>query len=203
MTSRKPPPNLVCIACAIFRDQLDGLDKSDCPDFTLRVLPSMLHMNPGQLDQSLGAWIRQEREQNHSVLLLYGDCHPHIHEQERLPGVTRVEGINCQEILLGEAQYRTLRKAGAFFLLPEWAVHWREVFETELGLTEETAKDFMRDMHTKLVYLDPGQVPVPKELLNEISRWLGLPWETLPVDANVLRVAMRTALKKLGNNDGP
>lgn len=197
MTCRKPPPNLVCIACAIFRDQLDVLDMTDYPGFELRALPSMLHMDPDQLDQSLGTAIQREREQNHRVLLLYGDCHPHMHEQAHLPGVIRVDGINCPEILLGKARYRSLREAGAFFLLPDWAVRWRDLFETELGLNAETAKVFMRDMHTKLVYLDPANVPVPKDLLEEISRWVGLPWETLPVNADVLRTAIGIALKKL------
>lgn len=67
MNSKRPAPDPVCIACAIFRDQLEEPDGGGLPDLQLRSLPSMLHMDPDRLDRALGALIQQEREQNHPV----------------------------------------------------------------------------------------------------------------------------------------
>ena len=48
-----------------------------------------------------------------------------------------------------------------FFLLADWAVHWQDIFKKKLGLCGDTAKLFMQDMHTRLVYFDTGVVKPP------------------------------------------
>ncbi len=83
-----------------------------------------------------------------------------------------------------------------FFLLPEWTLRWREVFEKELDLPEKIAKEFMQGMHTKLLYIDTGQVPVPTEHLQEASEMLGLPFEVLRVGLEHLLAGIREALER-------
>lgn len=192
----EPPLQVVCVACSIFRRELESLRESGEIDFPIRYLDSMLHMQPLELRRRLDAAIDDPRPQGSTVLLVYGECHNHMNEYELGPGVRRVKGRNCVEIILGGDRYRALRRAGTFFLLPEWTLRWREVFEKELDLPEKIAKDFMRGMHTKLLYLDTGQVPVPTEHLEEASEVLGLPCEVLRVELEHLLAGIREALEK-------
>ena len=89
--------------------------------------------------------------------------------------VGRVNAINCAQMLVGRARYRELMRGQAFMLLPEWAPRWREIFQTELGLTKDVAHDLMRDNREELVYLDTGLAPVPQEMLADCAAYTGLP----------------------------
>ncbi|MFQ5435841.1 MAG: DUF1638 domain-containing protein, partial [Anaerolineae bacterium] len=144
--------------------------------------------------------LQEERQQAQQVLVLYGDCHPDMHQQERLPGVARIEGLNCPEILLGQERYRALRKEGVFFLMPEWTVRWREIFQDELGLSREVARDFMGEMHTRLLYLDTGIMPLPQKHLRAVSDYTGLPWEVMAVAPDQLLDGILNKLKELNND---
>lgn len=194
-------PEILCIACSIFRCDLEALRTRGDIDFPIRYLDSMLHMQPSKLHRRLQSHLEDLRRRDAKVLLLYGECHDYLHETEPEAHVWRVRGRNCFEILLGSDRYRTLRRQGVFFLLPEWLLRWREVFEGELGLTGETARDFMREMHTKLLYLDTGRIPVPVAHLEEASEALGLPWEVLTVDSDHLLEAIRGSLERMEEHE--
>ena len=191
---------VVCIACSIFRSELAALGERGDIDFPIHYLNSMLHMRPDELRHRLEPLLDDTRRNGANVLLLYGECHPHMDETESEPGVDRVTGRNCVEILLGPDQYRTLRGEGVFFLMPEWTMRWREVFESELGLVGENARDFMKEMHTKLLYLDTGQIPVPTEHLQAASDALGLSWEVMRVGPDHLLAAIRESLERTAQN---
>jgi hypothetical protein len=148
---------------------------------------SMLHMVPEKLCPLLNIQIKRTLGRGGHVILLYGECHPAMHEQEKQEGVCRVKGVNCCEIMLGRTTYRSYLKKGAFFLMPEWAGRWETVFRKELGLSETTAKRFMKKMHTHLLYLDTQVQPVPEALLTEISRFTGLSWRCVSVSLDCLR----------------
>ncbi len=122
-------------------------------------------------------------------------------DQESMPGVYRVKGMNCPDVLLGPEKYRSLRKQGAFILLPEWTLRWKEIFQTELGLDEHVAKDFMQEMHTKLIYLDTGSMPVPTDHLNEFSDYAGLDYEVLQTASNHIQIAINEAIDRMVKNE--
>jgi len=124
-----------------------------------------------------------------------------MNEQELAPGVCRVRGRNCFEILLGSDQYRIFRGEGAFFLLPEWVTRWREIFQIGFGFDGQVGKDFMREMHTKLLYLDTGRMPVPKEHLGAASDALGLPWEVVRIVPDHLSAAIGEAIKRMAEHE--
>jgi hypothetical protein len=186
-----------CVACSIFEQELRALVDSGALDLQLTVLDSKLHMRPDLLQEELGQAAEELRDADEDVLLVFGDCHAKMLDMENSPGIARVGGFNCCEILLGNKTYRRLRAEGAFFFLPEWTMRWREVFSHELGLTGETARHFMQDMHKKLVYVDTGQAPVPEQTLGEISEYVGLPWEVLPVSLDQLRTAIEETIERL------
>ena len=198
MTAARPT---TCIACSIFRREIEELQARGSLGVSVRYLGSMLHMVPAELGLQLDALIQQEQAKGQDILLGYGDCCAHMLDLEQEPGISRLEGINCCEILLGRDRYHALRRTGAFFLLPEWAMRWRAILEEELGLTASNARDLMRDLHTRLVYVDTGFVPVPEAALEEASAFTGLPWEVLTVDLDHLRAALRGALGQESAHD--
>ena len=164
----------------------------------VRYLNSMLHMTPEHLESQLSALIVEEREKSRRVVLAYGDCCPRMLDFQAEPGTARTEGINCCELLLGRSRYRQLRKEGAFFLMSGWALRWREIFEQELGLCPQTARSLMREMHTRLIYLDTGLVPVPRLELTEAAAYTGLPSTILTVGLEELRKVLQEALHRTG-----
>ncbi|MFC1568982.1 PAS domain S-box protein [bacterium] len=194
MTSKS---TIHCLACSIFKDVFEQLRSEEQMDLSVEYIPSMLHMRPKELDKLLDEKLSSSSESADEVLLLFGDCHPHMQEQLKQYHAHRLGGINCAQILLGRDTYQTLRKEGAFFLLPEWTKRWKEVFQKELGLDEAVAKELMKEMHTQLIYLDFGKTRVPRKILKEISEYTGLPVIVKKVDQDVFRTIFNETLNKV------
>lgn len=185
----------LCISCSIFRKEIEALRASGKLDLPVDYLNSMLHLVPSKLEGQLEQALAAAQESGQEVVLAYGDCCGHMEEFGTQPGVHRTEGINCCEIVLGHETYRKLRREGAFFLMPEWALSWKKVFISQLGLMGPCAKSFMQEMHTKLIYLDTGVLPIPQAELAEASEFLGLPVEILPVSLEPLLANLQQSLK--------
>lgn len=184
---RSPPTSVNVVACSIFRREIDSLQARGELALPFHYLDSMLHMVPEKLCFLLNMQIDRMLGRNGHTVLLYGECHPTMHEQEKQKGVRRVKGVNCCEIILGRETYRSYLKKGTFFLMPEWVQRWETVFRKGLGLSETTAKNLMATMHTHLLYLDTQVQSVPETLLAEISRFTGLNWRSVSVSLNHLR----------------
>ena len=160
----------------------------------------MLHMKPAKLGQEMGRIL--DAKPNDKFLVLYGDCHPHMHEMQSMENVSRVTGINCCEILLGKEVYKKLQKEQAFVFLPEWTLRWKEVFAHELGLdSREVAQAFIREYRKRLVYVDTGVMPVPDETLQEISDFFGMPVETIQISLDIFLLGIHNALQKFTEHD--
>jgi hypothetical protein len=192
--TRRP---VVVITCGVFAAEVAALISADWPDMLLRPFNSMLHMKPDLLGTRLAAQIKLERQHGHPVLLVYGDCSAAILGMENQPGVVRTQAHNCCELLLGWDEYRRLEHERVFFLLPEWARRWQNIFIHELGLSRQNARDLMQDMHSKLVYLDTGLAEVPIATLTACAEFTGLPYEVLPVSLEALKMAIEEALARL------
>jgi len=183
------------IACGIFRKELAALGYSHKGAEKLVCLNSMLHMRPSLLDELLDGMLHGKAQRH---LLVYGDCCPHMDEFAHRADVRRVEGVNCCEIVLGHDRYRELRRAGAFFFMPEWTRRWERVFKQELGFTTpETAQEFMREMHTRIIFLDTGVDQVPEDTLADIEAYLDMPVEVFPVGLDHLEATMLAGLQSL------
>lgn len=192
MNPELPP---LCVSCSIFRREIEELRASGRLDLPVHFLDSMLHMVPAKLESTLQESLDAIRaaDPDRKVVIAYGDCCGHMETYESRPGTARTEGINCCEIILGSETYRRLRKEGVFFLMPEWTLAWKDVFVEQLGLLGPNAKTFMREMHTRLVYLDTGLVPVPHGTLREASEFLGLPYEIMNVPLDSLLASLKQA----------
>ncbi len=190
---------ITCITCSIFQKEIEELIKRGEIDCKLVVVDSKLHMSPPDLRCSLDKAIENELAAGNKVVLIYGQCHPFMDQQESLPGVARTAAMNCCQLILGKDEYHKLRKEGAFILLPEWAKRWSELFKEDLKFNPETAKGMMQEAHTKLIYLDTGLVPVPYEELDAYCEYCGLPYEIKPVTLDNLRDAVREAVSRISN----
>lgn len=190
--------DLIIIACSIFRYELEFLQSQDRIDIPVVYIDSMLHMNPKKLQELLDA--RLKEYEHCKIILLFGDCHARMLDYEANTNVVRAQGINCCEIFLGLTEYNRLRKDGAFILLPEWSVRWKEAFVGYMGF--ENAKStsvFMNDMHKKLVYVDTGFREINQPLLAEIAEYFSLPLEVHHVSLSVLEKALTLMIDKQRN----
>ena len=187
--------DVLAISCGIFREEIRLLGPR-FPGLHTIFLDSMLHMRPGALQDRIDGLLEARRPDR--VLFIYGDCTPRIVELCRQPGFAKTRGINCCDILLGQDEYRRLRRAGAFFFLPEWTLRWRDVFERELGFAGgRGVEEMLREVHNHFLYLDTGVMPVPRATLDEITRELGLPMSVLPVGLSRLEESIAAALETL------
>ena len=183
---------IVCIACSIFRREVEALQAQAPLPIKFHWLDSVLHLNPERLHMELDTALKNIAAPR--TLILYGDCHAHMLETQQKSGIARVQGLNCCEILLGREDYRVLRRQGAFFLLPEWVERWQQVLPAAIGLPESEAKTFMAESHTHLLYLDTGLCPVPVKTLDAITAYTSLPWHSRSVTLDHLRIAIEKAM---------
>ena len=184
-----------CLACGVFKMELAELAKQGKLDCDLITLESMLHMKPAKLEQEMERVMATGSKDK--FLILYGDCHPGMHEMQNRENATRVVGINCCDILLGSQAYRELQKDQAFIFLPEWTLRWQDVFAHELGFEKpEVAQAFMKEYRKQLVYVDTGVIPVPDKALRDISEFFNMPIKIQPISLDIFLLGINNALQK-------
>jgi hypothetical protein len=194
--------NIICISCSIFKNELKALSQSGKLKYPVKYLDSLLHIRPTELKSELQAMVDEELDNGKKVILIYGDCHSHMIDMEEMPGVVRTSGVNCCHILLGK-DYRKLNKEEVFFLMPEWARRWRDVFQKELGLNDENAKSMMQDTRSRMVYLDTELTDIPEEKIKEFSEYCGLDCDIMKVSLDNLLESIENAAKKLISTETP
>ena len=190
-----PDKRIKCLGCGVFKMETEALVRQGKLDCDIIILDSMLHMRPARLEEKMKEVLNTALNDKH--LLLYGDCHSHMHEMQESGNTVKVSGINCCEILLGKTAYRKLQKEKAFIFLPEWAQRWREVFTCQFGFKKpELAQAFLKEHCKKLVYIDTGVMPVPDKTLQQISAYFKMPIEVMPISLDILSQTINDALQK-------
>ena len=189
------------VGCGILRKEFELLPKSVKDRFNPQFLDSMLHMDPTLLEQSLTSI--ESGHTDKATVFLYGDCCPGMEELSSGGLKSRTSGLNCIEIYLGRDAYRKLRKEGTFFLMPEWARRWKEIFQRELGFeTPESAREFMGASMTKALYIDTGSESIPEDELAEFAKYTGLPVSIQQIGTEHLLEALDEAYRKLEESHG-
>lgn len=187
----------VLICCSALKPEVEQLCRTHWPDHKLTFLTSTMHLHPERLAAALQSVLEAEQKQNNRVVMIYGDCCARMTALESMPGVVRIRGKNCCELLLGTDEYRRLSHEGAFFIIPKWACRWKRFF-SGLGLNRENASSLMQDLHSRLIYLDTGLAPVPENALHECADYCGLPYEVRPVSLEFFRAGIEDALRRSG-----
>ena len=187
--------------CSVLKEEVETLRQQFWPAWKGQYLTSMLHMRPRQLESELMIRIQHELSRGNPVLMVYGDCCQAMDTFEQYQGVARTAGVNCCELILGKKEYKALMAAGAFFLLPEWTIRWKEIFTNELGLNQVNASAFMQEMHSQMIYLDTGVRPIPSGDIEACSRYCGLPYTIKTVTLEHLKTTIQTAMDQLVPGD--
>lgn len=184
------------IACSIIKKEIEALQQCGEISIPFQYVDSRYHMRPAKLQDMLSAAICDTLETADRVVIVYGDCCPDMHIIAKDERVHRVNYRNCITLLLGDEEYRQQMRAGAFLVQAEWLKQWQTIFLEDLGLQDSaTAKEMMRDMNKKLVYLDTGLEPIPMTDLEAFAAYVGLPWEILPVTLDKLKRAIQNELE--------
>jgi len=186
-------PTTNWLSCGVLRGELEALHQSGRLGGNLMFLDSMLHIHPRKLETVLETALKQSVSKGERLVLVYGDCCSMMLDLVRQYQVGRVNAINCAQMLLGRARYHELMLAQAFILLPEWALRWKEIMQSELGLSPSVARDLMRENRRELVYLDTGLLPVPRAELEGCAAYSGLPWRVEPITLDNLLELLREA----------
>jgi hypothetical protein len=184
------------IACSIFRPEIERLRSAGTLDAHTAYIDSTLHLDPKALEAVLASAIDAQARFGVRTALVYGDCHAHMVEHTARAGVARPWCLNCCELYLGRDRYRELRREGAFIVLPEWAERWRETLQRTLGPDPVLARQIMRELHTRLVYVTKPGAPVPRQALDEMSDYTGLPWSVEELDPAVFERAITELLDR-------
>ncbi len=174
------------ICCAVLKEEISYLFRQKFIEGDLLFLDSMLHMNPMTLYEKVEIAISQNYKNYDQIFLVYGDCSPGMIDLQDKYQIKRVSANNCIELLLGNVEYKKLMKNETFVLLPEWTSLWKEIFQKELGLNENTAKEFMNDTRRNLLYIDTGMFDIPLAMIKDCSDYLGLTYQILSVNLDTL-----------------
>ena len=200
MGPKMPDNRITCLACGVFRMEMEALIARGSLDYPVTTLDSMLHMKPAGLERAMER--AMAAGPGDRFLLVYGDCHPRMHEMQDRKNTAKVAGINCCDIVLGRDVYRKLQKELAFIFMPEWTMRWREIFTHELGFKKpDVLQAFIQEHRKKLVYVDTGVLPVPDKTIQDIREFFGMPVEVMPVSLDFLLQGVNKALQKFMRRD--
>jgi hypothetical protein len=189
--------SLEIIACSIFKYELEKIAQLHNVHIPVSFYNSYLHLFPADLSKELTEKIENKINEHKKVILVCGDCHPFMKEMSNKENVSKIPGCNCVEIMLGKELRRKLQKEGAFFLLPEWTVRWREIFKELLELPPEHIKSLLNEQHKKFVYLDTGVLPVPYNEIKECADFFKLPYEIETISIDFFLNALQTLIDKM------
>lgn len=184
------------IACSIFQKEIEILIAQERITIPFEFIDSELHMKPLELKDVL------KRKLKPQCLVCYGKCEPNLDQSPDNNNIIKTEGLNCVEIILGKELYRKLRRDGNFFLMPEWTLKWERIFKELLGLSDQAlARQFMNEMHSNMLYVNTGIVPLPYETLKNISEYFDINVDVLNIDLTSLESTINKALNQKTNDD--
>jgi hypothetical protein len=190
-TVTKPP---VLVGCGILSREIEYLIAKNGWTLDCDFLPSSLHMDLNALARELTSGL--ERNNDRSTIVFYGCCHPLMDHMLSNAKTLRTCGRNCIEILLGTEVYDRELKAGAFFLLDDWAWKWDDIMTSTFGHNRAILAEIMQ-LDRK--YLLAVRTPCSRDFSEpaEIaSRQTGLPLRWLDVGLDHLESVLVEAIAR-------
>jgi len=199
--SRTPPvENTSIVACGTLREEINRLAREGLLDAG-RVLYTSpgLHERPGELESQLTRQLKKVCGDSCRVVVAFGrKCFMDIQDPRRDTGVlirerctraVRVGADHCVDMLAGrEERERLAAGTKVYWLTPGWLRHWDYIFKDwDAAKANETFPQ-----HDRAVVLDgvdffnEFSAAEPERLL-EISDWMRLPIEAVPVSLDRLR----------------
>jgi hypothetical protein len=191
-------PKILYLACSVFKNELEQLKKNNrLQCYPMEFIDSKLHLKPDEMYKMLQKTIAEKFKDYDGIVLVYGECHVFMNELLKDTRLARPEGINCIELFVGKAERKRLLHRGAFFLLPEWTMRWREIFNHFMNMNSELTKSMMQNEHKALIYLDTGCMDIPEKQLKECAEYFSLPIEIVKISLDKFAVAISKATNEL------
>lgn len=125
------PQRLLMVGCGILHKEIRWLVRKNGWPLDTVMLGSALHNDFHKLSKGLTATLERYRERE--PIVFYGCCHPRMDQILESARTFRTTGQNCVEMLLGRELFMQELEQGAYFLLEDWAIHWRHVTRGAFG----------------------------------------------------------------------
>ena len=106
--------------------------------------------------------------------------------------ITHLE--HCFELIAGKAAILQLVSKGVYLVSSGWLTTWRQRL-TEWGFSAITAREFFAECSRKIVLLDTTASEMSLTELEQFSAYVDLPYETIPVGLDQMRLRMALCLE--------
>ena len=173
------------IACEVFRPALEYLQlERRYPNIRVIYLPSRLHTNPKRLESTLLKKIASAKTRKERIICLYGDCFPEIRDFCQRHGVSKVPGIHCDEMLLGNERFDQIieETAGTYFLEKDLILNFEEYCMKPLELHDAEMRDCFFRHYQRLLYIRQPADPDLVSKVQELAEFLELALEIRDAD---------------------
>lgn len=185
---------LLLIGCGILKKEIRWLiEKNRWPIETI-FLNSALHIDFDQLARGLTAALGAYQGCN--IIVFYGCCHPLMDQMLEGAATFRTTGQNCIDILLGQSVFMQELSQGAFFLLEDWAQHWKEMQINMFGNNLKGLKYIFQCHHAYLLAL---KTPCSEDFTTqaeEIAAMIGLPLRWMDASLDRLEAVLQAAITR-------
>ncbi len=180
----------IFICKSFYKEARAVLERDALPDVELLVLPDRcdgFDVHPDDVCERL-----VQRATGFSHIAVIG-CQAWKSLESRLDGrIRKLECHlfhNCFEFLLNGDLINYFLQQGAYLLTPDRAHHFKE-HVLAMGFTEALAREFYGETTKKLTILDPGISDGVKADAEEVSRFVAIPHEILPVGLDHARMVL-------------
>lgn len=137
------------IGCGILQNEINFLIQKNGWQLGTAFLPSGLHVDFNQLQNSLEKCLTHNN--THGAFVFYGACHPRMDQILEGADIIRTPGQNCVDIYLGHEMFCRELEQGAFFLFEDWALHWKEIVGGVMPGDPEIMRSIFRSAHKYLL----------------------------------------------------
>ena len=194
------------VSCGTIRPEVGALRRSGFldADNVLYCAPG-LHERPRELEKQLTRQLKTAGNASPRTIVLYGEkCFIDVNDPRRVTdtlldrcgaNAVRVDASNCVDMLASREHRMEMAAAQkVYWLTPGWLRHWDFIFrDWDAGKANETFPAHDRALVLDaLGYVDELMEQSPQKVL-EISDWMKLPVESVPVSLERLKSLVTAA----------
>ena len=196
------------VSCGIMRMELESLRRSGFldADKVLYCAPG-LHEWPRELEKQLPRQLSRAAQVSSRTIVVYGNkCFRDLKQptretdaliQETVRNAVRVNASNCVDMLVSlEERERLAGSEKIHWLTPGWLEHWDFIFKDwDAGLANEMFPSYDKAVVLDaLDYFNDLAATSPERIL-QISDWMKLPIESMPISLERLKSLIAAAGK--------
>jgi hypothetical protein len=182
------------IGCGILKKEINWLIATNNWQLNTFFIDSSLHIDFEKLHKSLTREIK--KHSGHDCIVFYGACHPLMNTILDKACLTRTNGQNCVEMLLGHDLFTEELTKGAYFLLEDWALRWDLIISKTFGNNLEITKQIFQEDRKYLLALNTpcsGDFTKEAELA---AQKIGLPLKWMDVGLVNLKLVLLSAINQ-------